>query len=109
MKKLIMLLSLLVISTVVFSQEQQQQQQRKGPPSAEQRIERATKELSLTDRQVKEWENIFSRYESDLKGKPQNNDARKAMSKELEATLTEVQLEKFQAMKKKQGPPPGRR
>lgn len=100
MKKIILSLSLMVLVTIAWSQRPER-------PSAEQMIERATKDLSLTDEQVQQWTEIHEKYESDMKNESKARETMQVMGKELEATLTEEQLEKFKKMQKRQGPPRG--
>lgn len=100
MKKTILSLSLMVLVTLAWSQRPER-------PSAEQMIERATKDLSLTDEQVQQWTEIHEKYESDMKNESKARETMQVLGKELEATLTEEQLEKFKKMQKRQGPPRG--
>lgn len=92
MKKMILILALVSIGTLGFSQGRGKD--RPEPPSAEEMIAKATKELSLTDQQVNEWKAIHEKYEDDMK----EESTRREMGKELEATLTEEQLKKFKEM-----------
>lgn len=102
MKKVIMMIYILGVATLSFAQRGGQRQ---GPPSPEEMIKKATKELSLTDDQVKEWEAIHEKYEDAMKDRSKAQETRKAMGQELEATLTEDQLEKFKKMRQNQRPP----
>ncbi len=62
----------------------------------------ATKNLNLTDEQVIQWTEIHKKYESALSDRSKAQETRQAMGKELEATLTEEQVEKFKEMRQKQ-------
>lgn len=104
MKKLILLSAALMIATLSFGQRQGGGQ-RPTPPSSEEMIKKATKELSLTDAQVQQWTEIHKKYEADMKDRSKAQATRQKMGKELEATLTEEQLVKFKEMQKKQRPP----
>lgn len=100
-----MIIAIMALATISYAQGGQRDQQRPKAPSAEEMIKRATTELSLTDTQVKQWQEIHEKY-----GKPSNNRTRaeetqKAMGKELEATLTPEQLVKFKKMRENQRPP----
>ena len=101
MKKLALIVGFIGLSYLSHAQPNQQRQ---GPPSVEERVKRATKELDLTDAQVEQWTAIHKKYEVSMKDRSKAEATQKAMSKELEATLTEEQLKKFEKMKK-QGPP----
>ena len=98
MKKLALIVGFIGLSYLSHAQ------QRQGPPSVEERVKRATKELDLTDAQEEQWMTIHKKYEASMKDRSKAEATQKAMSKELEATLTEEQLKKFEKMKK-QGPP----
>ena len=66
-------------------------------PSPEEMLEKFTKELSLTEEQVTQWEAIHEEYGDDMKSDP-----RATMPKgeeEIKAILTEEQWEKFEEMK----------
>jgi Spy/CpxP family protein refolding chaperone len=104
MKKILVMLSLVCLTTFAFAQGQRQQ--RPEPPSAKEMITKATKELSLTDQQVTQWEEIHEKYESSMGDRSKAKATREKMSKELEATLSEEQLVKFKKMKQSQGQPP---
>lgn len=100
MKKAFLIVGILFVATGFgYSQNQPP----KGP-RGEDMIKQATKELSLTEDQVKQWKVIHKKYPMpDDRQKAEEN--RKKMGKELEATLTEEQIKKFQEMREKQGPP----
>lgn len=104
MKKLIMILGFLSLTPFAFAQ-QGQRQQRPEPPSAKEMVQKATKELSLTDEQVTQWTAIHEKYESSMKNRSKAEATRKKLGEELEATLTEEQLEKFKKMQQNQKPP----
>jgi uncharacterized protein with von Willebrand factor type A (vWA) domain len=106
MKKLIVLISLVFWANLSFAQRPNQQ--RPERPTQEQMIERATKELSLTEAQVNQWKEIHIKYEAAMKDRSKANETRKAMGKELEATLNNEQLKKFKKMRENQPPPPPR-
>jgi hypothetical protein len=93
MKKFVLILGLVTLSTVTFSQGQRPE--RPAPPSAEERISKAKTELNLTEEQVVKWEEIHAKYEPAMKDRSSGEAARKEMSAELKATLTEEQLAKF--------------
>jgi hypothetical protein len=103
MKKLLMILSFVCLSTVGFAQGQGQQ--RGERPSTEETIKKATTELSLTDAQVTQWTEIYSKYEPAMKDRSTGREARAKMNEELEATLTKEQQEKYKAMRAAQRPP----
>ena len=103
MKKLIMAISLVGFTTLGFAQEQRQQ--RPEPPSPKEMIKKATKELSLTETQVEKWTEIHEKYESSIKEMAKTHTTMQKMGKELEATLTEEQTEKFKKMRENHGPP----
>lgn len=103
MKKLIMILSFLSLTTIAFSQGQRPQGPK--PPSTEEMVKKATKELSLTDEQVTQWTAIHEKYGSSMKDRSKAEATRKKMGEELEATLSEEQLVKFKKMKTNQKPP----
>ena len=71
------------------------------PPSPQEMIQRAKTELDLSPDQVQQWEAIHQKYEATFKQQTKIHEAMREMGKELEATLTEDQLEKF----KKHKPP----
>jgi len=98
-----MVISLVGFSTLGFAQGQRQQ--RPEPPSPKEMIKKATKELSLTETQVKKWTEIHEKYESALKERAKAQTNMQKMGKELEATLTEEQSEKFKKMRENHGPP----
>lgn len=106
MKKAILTFSIMMLVTLAWSQPGGGGQ-RPERPSSEQMIKQATKELSLTDEQVVQWTEIHEKYESSLKDQSKARETMQSMGKELEATLTEEQLKKFQKMQKRQGPPRG--
>lgn len=85
------------LATITFAQRSDQQRQ--GPPSAEEIISRATEELSLSDEQVKQWEEIHENYGPPSGDRSKDQETRQEMMAELEATLTEEQLEKFKEMR----------
>lgn len=103
MKKLLILIGFIGLTAFGFSQGQRSQ--RPEPPSSEEMIEKATKELSLTEEQVTQWTAIHEKYEDSMKERSKAQATRKEMGEELEATLTEEQLEKFKEMRKNQRPP----
>ncbi|MEP0365815.1 MAG: Spy/CpxP family protein refolding chaperone [Cyclobacteriaceae bacterium] len=106
MKKTILTLSMIVLVTLAWSQGPGGGQ-RPERPSTEEMIKQATKDLSLTDEQVEQWTEIHEKYESDMQNESKARETMQTMGKELEATLTEEQLEKFKKMQKRQGPPRG--
>ncbi len=105
MKKIILTLLLITLMNLAWSQGSRGESKRPERPSREEIIKRATKELRLTDEQVAQWTEIHKKYESSLIDQSQVHKTKKVMGRELEATLTEEQLEKFKRMQKRQGPP----
>lgn len=94
MKKLGLILGLVMMSAFTFAQ-QGQRPERPRPPSMEERISKAKVELNLTDEQVVQWKEIHAKYEPSMKDRDNAETARKKMTEELKATLTEEQLSKF--------------
>jgi hypothetical protein len=103
MKKLVLICCLMGLATLGFSQGQGQQ--RPERPSNEEMIKKAKAELGLTDAQVKSWQEIHKKYAPSDGDRKKMEESRAAMSKELEATLTAEQKEKFKKMRANQGPP----
>lgn len=101
MKKTAMILGMVLVTT--FANAQDQRPQRGERPTPEQMIEKATEELSLTEEQVKQWKEIHAKYEESMKDRSTAHETRKKMGEELEATLTEEQLEKFKEMRPRRG------
>ncbi len=93
------LIAFTMILMVTFVHGQDQRPKNGERPSPEEMIEKATKELSLTDDQVKEWQEIHEKYAEAMKERSSARETRKKMGEELEATLTEEQLEKFKNMR----------
>lgn len=104
MKRIAMIIGLMSLVTIGFAQPGSNQQ-RPTPPTSEEMITKATKDLSLTDEQVKQWQEIHKKYGQPSEDRKKGEEARQAMGKELEATLTKEQLEKFNKMQKNQRPP----
>ncbi|UXP31236.1 Spy/CpxP family protein refolding chaperone [Reichenbachiella agarivorans] len=105
MKQIVMITALLCLGTGLMAQGQKGSKQ--GPPP-EMSIEEITKELSLTDDQVTQWEEIHKKYPKPSSGQRPSKETMEAMTQEIEAILTDEQIEKFTAMReksKKQGPP----
>lgn len=102
MKKTWILVMMLTLSAAAFAQRGQ----RAEPPSAEERIEKATEALALSDEQVQEWQTIFEKYDGEMKAAREKKDrglietTREAMETELKATLSEEQTAKFEEMTK---------
>ncbi len=94
-----------VLFIVTLANAQDRRPQSGERPSPEQMIEKATKELDLTDEQVKQWQEIHKKYGEAMKDRSSAQETRKKMGEELEATLTEDQLEKFKKMRRKRGRP----
>lgn len=105
MKRIAMIIGMMSLTTFGFAQPGSNQQ-RPTPPTSEEMITKATKDLSLTDEQVKQWQEIHKKYGKPSEDRQKGDETRKAMGKELEATLTKEQLVKFKKMQKNQGPPP---
>ncbi|AKP53524.1 hypothetical protein CA2015_4172 [Cyclobacterium amurskyense] len=97
-----------MVALTSLSYAQGQRGQRPEPPSVEEMIKMATKELSLSKEQVSEWEVIHEKYADALKDRSSAQETRKKMEEELEATLTENQLEKYIENRKKGGNRPQR-
>ncbi|MEO1654872.1 MAG: hypothetical protein AAFU64_15095, partial [Bacteroidota bacterium] len=106
MKKLIMLLCL---GFIVFQSQAQPEQRgrRPEPPSIAERVEKAEKDLNLSEDQVTQWTAIFKKYDEQMKTARENRDREKGqelmekMTAELKATLNEEQATKFAAMQEK--------
>lgn len=96
MKELLMIICLVATSSIVFAQGPNRER-----PSMEEQIEKATKELNLTDEQVEQWTAIHKKYESSMKEREEGRETRKKMGAELEAILNDDQLAKFKEMQKK--------
>jgi len=105
MKKTLMTIAIMTLATFSYAQGGQGGQEKPKAPSAEEMIKRATTELSLTDAQIKQWQEIHKKYGKPSDDKVKADETRKAMGKELEATLTTEQLEKFKKMRENQRPP----
>lgn len=103
MKRIPLFFAALCLAALAIAQTPEGQ--RPPAPSQEEMIERATKDLSLSEEQVKEWKTIHKKYAEALEQEKQVHETRKQMGEELEATLTKEQLVKFEEMRKKQGPP----
>jgi len=102
MKKIIFSILLIALSTFAWSQATTDPRERPEKPSSEEMIKQATKDLSLTDEQVIQWTEIHKKYESALEDRSKARETRQAMGKELEAILTEEQLEKFKQLQPRQ-------
>lgn len=105
MKKSILTLLLIIMVTLAWSQGQRGGGERPQRPSSEEMIKQATKTLNLTNEQVTQWTEIHEKYESALSDRSKAQEIRQTMGKELEATLTEEQLEKFKKMRERRNPP----
>lgn len=95
-----------------------QRGRRSEPPSITERLERAQKDLSLSDDQLAQWKSIFEKYDGQIQAAREDRDREKGrelmgqMEAELKATLNSDQAEKFTAMqeeRKKRGGPGGKR
>lgn len=106
MKKISIAIVFAIVSMSTVAMAQEQKGQRPAPPSAEEMIKKATEELSLSDEQVAQWTAIHKKYDASIKERAKAEKNLQAMGKELEATLNEAQQEKFEKMRKSQGPPP---
>ncbi|WP_339716275.1 hypothetical protein [Cyclobacterium amurskyense] len=106
MKKILIMIAMVALTSLSYAQGQRGQ--RPEPPSVEEMIKMATKELSLSKEQVSEWEVIHEKYADALKDRSSAQETRKKMEEELEATLTENQLEKYIENRKKRGNRPQR-
>ena len=97
---------LLIFSSQAFiSEAQRTRPEREQRPSQEEMIEKATKELSLTDEQIAEWKKIHDKYAEAMKAsRSQARETKESMGKELEAILNEDQLKKFREMREKRRP-----
>ena len=93
---------------VAFTSMAYAQGKRPEPPTTDEMIEMATKELGLSEEQATEWKSIHEKYEDDLKSRKTAKEAREKMDTELQATLTENQLETYLEKKKERGSRPAR-
>lgn len=80
---------------VAFTLMAYAQGKRPEPPTTDEMIEMATKELGLSEEQATEWKSIHEKYADDLKSRKTAKEAREKMDTELQATLTENQLETY--------------
>ena len=85
---------------VAFTSMAYAQGKRPEPPTTDEMIEMATKELGLSEEQATEWKSIHEKYADDLKSRKTAKEAREKMDTELQATLTENQLETYLEKKK---------
>lgn len=99
MKKTILIAMMALV--VTFTNAQDKRERTGERPSPEEMIKKATKELDLTDEQVEQWNEIHEKYAADMEDRSKARETRKKMGEELEATLTEEQLEKFKEMRPK--------
>ncbi|MBK8500908.1 MAG: hypothetical protein IPL46_01160 [Saprospiraceae bacterium] len=104
MRTILILISLISITTISLAQGQRPP--RPEPPS-EEMIKKATEELSLTEAQVQQWKEIHVKYNPSREDRSKVVGIREEMEKELEATLTEVQRQKFREMREHEGPAQG--
>ena len=102
MKKTVMIIAIMALATLSYGQGGPGGQK---PPSPEEMIKLAKTELNLTDAQVTQWQEIQKKYGKPSEDKAKADETRKAMGKELEATLTPEQLKKFKKMRENQRPP----
>lgn len=108
MKNLALLTILCMISIASWAQGPgRDQNNRPEPPSVEEVIKKAKKDLNLTESQVAQWTKIHEKYESELSDHSKRHATMQKMGKELEATLTEEQLKKFQQRRQHQRPQRG--
>ncbi|MFT4856590.1 MAG: hypothetical protein ACI8YP_001538 [Algoriphagus sp.] len=103
MKKLVLICFLMGL--VIFGFSEGQSQQRPERPSVEEMIKKAKAELGLSDAQVNSWQEIHKKYGKPAGDRTKMEESRLEMVKELEATLTAEQKEKFRKMRPNQGPP----
>lgn len=91
---------LTLVAMVTISKAQRGQR----PPNLEQRIERAEKELGLSESQVEAWKAVHTKYENELKAsRSERRSIHEKMEKELEAILDEEQKAKFLEMRENRG------
>ena len=80
-------------------------QRHRKPPSIDERVERATEKLNLTEDQAEEWRSVHIKYDEELKSAMADRDREKArqtmqtMDVELTAILDDAQKAKFEEMK----------
>ena len=105
MRRIVMIITFLSVAAFSYAQPQGRggsEPQMPKPPSVKEIIKQASKELNLSHEQVKEWQAIFKRHGKPSQDDPEKADEmRKAINKELEATLTWEQIEKFREMQKR--------
>ncbi len=100
--KRLLILTLFVVGITGMALAQGQRR----PPSIDERVERATEQLNLTEDQAEQWRTINVKYEEDLKSARENRDREKAketiqkMDTELTAILDDEQKVKFEELKK---------
>ena len=80
-------------------------QQRPERPSPDEMLKKVTKELSLNETQVSEWEAIHEKYGEQMKSDPRSTMPK--MEAEIKEILTTEQWEKFEQMKPKRRPRKG--
>lgn len=95
MKKILIMLAMVAFTSMAYAQGK-----RPEPPTTDEMIEMATKELGLSDEQVTAWKTIHEKYADDMKSRKTAKEAREKIDTELQATLTENQLETYLEKKK---------
>ncbi|GEO20074.1 hypothetical protein [Cyclobacterium qasimii] len=99
MKKILIMIAMVAVTSLTYAQGQRGQ--RPEPPTTAEIIKTATKELGLSEEQATEWTTIHEKYADEMKDRSTAKDAREKMDAELQATLTENQLETYIESKKK--------
>ncbi|WP_339905777.1 hypothetical protein [uncultured Cyclobacterium sp.] len=95
MKKIFIMLAMVAFTSMAYAQVK-----RPEPPTTDEIIEMATKELGLSDEQVIEWKSIHEKYADVMKSRKMAKEARAKIDNELQATLTGNQLETYLEIKK---------
>ncbi len=95
------LLAVLTLTASLSMSYGQKQGNRPSPPSIEERVEKATSNLNLSEEQAAKWTEIMKFYEPEMKKAHDSQDResmqsiRNDMNTELSATLDEEQKEQF--------------
>ncbi len=97
---------MVAVSSLTYAQGQRGQ--RPAPPTTTEIIKTATKELGLSEEQATEWKTIHEKYADDMKDRSTAKEVRDKIDTELQATLTENQLETYLEKKKKRESRPAR-
>lgn len=101
-------MTIILLSGLFFVGTAQERPRSAARPNPEERLERATKELELTNSQVKLWKEIHEKYKPEVDATREKHESvREKIETELLATLTPDQKVKFNEMKKNR--PKGRK